>query len=634
MRQASPDPDAVIAGIDQRIDAMFRAEAGQSLARAAKQPPLSPGRGQFVRYYSWSLMAFASRCLYLDEQVDAANAAVRENAQHYLDNPRDISDRDSFHWHAETVLRLIDMYGKHGCAASGRLNEATEQLALEAIWLYVKRCSRLAHADVQKSKTWHVYGSENHHAMDFIVCWHFAKLAKCRECFQDRPFDDGATAAEHETAWSRYIVTYCLERARRGVCVEMMSDHYNWALIKGFYNVFDFGDPEAKRAAGQFLDLFFAYWAQEQINGVQGGGRSRIYFHEALQHNLEPGIAPIAWLYFGMGEQPAVHGFYMNAALSSYRPPAVVADIAMDVAGRGRYEVIQRAQGLGKQDKTSTRVDRGEVPNALSTDGGGIVRYTYCDPAFILGTPMFEARPLSDWTHISAQNRWQGVIFRGEHDARIVPIVRPDNNRVTLNAFWSVQCKGCLITQKLQDCHGGCEMMVWMSRDGLSDPVEKDGWVFAEAAGRAEVHGACGAYVAFREAWGDATWNNDVYTITKPEGPVYHTRLGHSMILNDDQAPVILQVMSKANIPSFEAFEALVLSSPVRLEGSVLHVTSIYGDAFTFDTSQQNVATINREPVNYEPQQVFASPFLNSGYETGIVTIRKGQRKCVLDFNH
>jgi hypothetical protein len=26
-----------------------------------------------------------------------------ENAQHYLDNPKDINDRDSFHWHAEMV---------------------------------------------------------------------------------------------------------------------------------------------------------------------------------------------------------------------------------------------------------------------------------------------------------------------------------------------------------------------------------------------------------------------------------------------------------------------------------------------------------------------------------------------------
>jgi len=57
----------------------------------------------------------------------------------------------------------------------------------------------------------------------------------------------------------------------------------------------------------------------------------------------------------------------------------------------------------------------------MRTDGGGILRYSYCDPAFIMGTPMTAARPLEDWAAISAQNRWQGLIFAGEHDARIVP---------------------------------------------------------------------------------------------------------------------------------------------------------------------------------------------------------------------
>ena len=45
-----------------------------------------------------------------------------------------------------------------------------------------------------------------------------------------------------------------------------------------------------------------------------------------------------------MGEQPEVRGHDVNAALSNYRLPAVVADIALDVAGRGRYELQQRSQ--------------------------------------------------------------------------------------------------------------------------------------------------------------------------------------------------------------------------------------------------------------------------------------------------
>ena len=57
-------------------------------------------------------------------------------------------------------------------------------------------------------------------------------------------------------------MVYCRERARKSPCIEMMSDHYNSTLIKGFYNFYDFGDPQVRRSAGLLLDLYFAYCAQ------------------------------------------------------------------------------------------------------------------------------------------------------------------------------------------------------------------------------------------------------------------------------------------------------------------------------------------------------------------------------------
>lgn len=96
--------DDIVAGFGRRVDDFFRAESGQPLARAPKRKPLGPGRGNYVRHYSYSMMAFAARCLYLDEMLEEANAALAENARHYLDNPKDINDRDSFHWHGEIVL--------------------------------------------------------------------------------------------------------------------------------------------------------------------------------------------------------------------------------------------------------------------------------------------------------------------------------------------------------------------------------------------------------------------------------------------------------------------------------------------------------------------------------------------------
>ena len=617
-------PEAILAGFEKRVDAMFRAEAGKPLVRAKKRPPLAPERGKFVRSYSYSIVAFAARCLYLGEMLDEANAALIENAQYYLDNPKSISDRDSFHWHAEIVLRLIEMYGTCGSKQAGWITKETEDIVLKPIWLYAKSCSWLSKAEVRQSKTWHIYSSENHHVMDFTIHWHFSKLAKDLPTYRNLMYDDGAIAEAHYQAWDEYFVAYCLERARKSPCVEMMNEGYNGTLIRGFYNFYDFGDPQVQKASGQLLDLYFAYWAQEQIHGVQGGGRSRIYFDWAFRHKPEGAMAPLAWLYFGMGKQPEVRGHDVNAALSNYRPPAVVADIALDVAGRGRYEVQQRSQGLGKQGHSFPNMAvPNKPPNKLRTDGGGILRYSYCDPAFIIGTPMTEARPSEDWVKISTQNRWQGVIFAGKHDARIVPIPRPENHRVASNQFWSVQCKGSLITQKLKFHESAAEMIVWMSNEGLSEPVEENGIVFVEAEG---------AYAAVRVVRGGFEFKEETFGVTQPTGDIVTARVGRTLFLDNEYAPVILEVMAKSDMNGFDTFKKKVKSCEFSMVEYVLKYRTVYEDELTFDTSYNKTPTINGKPVNYAPKKVFESPFLNADYNSGIVTISKGKRKKVLEF--
>lgn len=613
---ASLTPEQVVTQTDARIDAMFRAQSGKPLVRAKKQPPLGPGRGNYVRAYSYSMMGFAARCLYLNEMIDEANAAIVENARHYLDNPKDINDRDSFHWHAEIVLRLIEMYGTHGTMHAGRITPETESLAFKPIWEYVRKVSWLDKAEFKTSQTWHLYQSENHHAMMMTVCWHFSKLAKDQPEYALRKYNDGATAAEHYAAWNAYFIEYCRERARKGICVEMMCGDYNSTLIKGYYNFHDFGDPQVKRMAGLLLDLYFAYWAQEQIDGVQGGGRSRVYYAQGLREDRAHGMGPLAWFYFGIGELPAVYGHDMNAALSDYRPPAVVADIAQDVAGRGRYEVRQRAQGLGTQGRPLTTAVTTE-PSKLRTDGGGILRYTYCDPAFIMGTPMCEARPLSDWAAISSQNRWQGVIFAGDPGARIVVLPRPADRRVAFNGFWSVQSKGCLITQKLKTHKGAAEMIVWMSEAGLSAPVEEDGLVFIEAPE---------AYAAVRVVSGGYAWD------TPEVEPNSKFPDNATMVLKNEYAPVIVEVMAKNDVTSFDDFKANVKACAVAMDGPVLRYVSIYGDTLTLDTSYRATPTINGDAVDYVPPRVYDSPFIVADYNSGIVTLRKGERVKVLDF--
>ena len=118
---------------------------------------------------------------------------------------------------------------------------------------------------------------------------------------------------------------------------------------------------------------------------------------------------------------------------------------------------------------------------------------------------------------ISSQGRWQGAIFKGDGDPRIVPVPRPENNRVAFNQFWSVQSKGSLITQKLKTHKDAAEMMVWMSVNGLSKPiVEEDGLVFVEAPG---------AYASVRVSIGDFELEERVFEGKKKKAMCTERRL-------------------------------------------------------------------------------------------------------------
>jgi hypothetical protein len=180
-----------------------------------------------------------------------------------------------------------------------------------------------------------------------------------------------------------------------------------------------------------------------------------------------------------------------------------------------------------------------------------------------------------------------------------------------------VQSNGCLITQKLEQSKGASEMIVWLSREGLTQPEEADGIVLVEAER---------AYAAVRVVKGGYTWLEGRFESDR------NIREGATMILKEEDSPVILEIMAKSDVESFEAFKAKVKVCDIDFDGALLTYTSIYGDQLTLDTSGAAIPTINGESVDYAPKMVFESPFLNAVWNSGVVTISKGEREKVLDF--
>ena len=593
-------------GFDKRVNEAFAAEQGKPLKRASVNPPLNPGRPVYSRGYSWSLVSYATRSFWLNEQIDSANYALIENADFYLADPKRIYDRDNFHWHSEAVLSLIELFGQNGTKTPGLLKTETENKILESIWLYCKRIEDLSSqnrdhtsvADHEISNTWYIYESENHHVQDFSMQWHFAKLAKERANFRDRLYDDGLRAIDHYNQWNDYIKNYLTERAKKGMFIEMMCIGYNTDLIKGVFNFYDFAeDEELKRRAKMFLDLYFTYWGQEQMEGISGGGKSRIY------NDTSVGTSGPGYFFFGVGNNPGVKGQLLTAMTTTYRPSLVVVDIVCDTKGRGIYEVIQRPLGLAELN--------GPPLYKMRTDFGGILRYSYCTPSFIMGTPMVESRPYKEWAAISSQNRSHGVIFKGHHNAAILP--QCEKSRADHNAQWSVQRKGTLICQKLKTSKDAGKTCIWFAGYGLSDPTEEKGWVFAESNG---------AYAALKVADGTFYW--------KPEKKSVK---GKWLVCENDYSPVILEVVQKTDFKTFQEFKNKITDQVIEYENNVLNYKGIYGDLFTFFADFSHSPKINNVTVDYAPSNAFDSPFLQAEWNSGIVNIQKGKRKMVLNFN-
>ena len=607
--------EEILDGFEPRRDAAFENLRGTPLRISDKRPPLGEGRALYTRHYSGSIIDFAFKTFWLGEtnQYDTANDALIENCDYYIGSQSARDDRDSFYWAADELVRLVEFFENDGSRTPGLITPECKAKLLEMMWLYVKNTSKMADAEYVQSKTWHVHESENHHIQRFSTVWHFSKFLRNESEYRDRPYDDGSIAEEHYQAWTAYAKVWLGERAKKGLLIEMANGGYGLQTLKCVYNFHDFGDAELSSLSSKFLDLYWAIWAQEQLEGVRGGAKSRVYQGRRSQTGRNE-LGHLAWYYLGINNPEKLQRNMLTVVTSAYRMPQVVIDLAVDPEGRGCYEISQRAQGLVEAGFF------GPPDYRLCADGGGIVRYSYCTPEFIMGTVLLAPVEFEDWAMISSQNRWQGVIFSGDPDARIYPQVKengsPDKAIVTYNACWSVQSKGSLITQKLpgKTINGkGNTMCVWISDAGRTGNLpERDGWVFAEYDG---------AYAAIKCVSGSYHWK-------KSSEPV----AGHWMVCAKKFTPVIIEVARTADFANFSEFQTRVLSLPITFDDKLVEYTGLDGFQLTLAPYPGRMK-VNGKEVDLAPPNVFFSPFIQSKYNSGIVNIRRGSHSLMLNLN-
>lgn len=572
----------------------------------------------------WHHEDFALAAYWFNEKTAEADDGILLLQEEFYPAALESFEAGGFHWHAYLQERIYFLYSSRSKHFPGRMSVEAENAILEMLWAWAAPVCRKELASPER--VWWYWGSENHHMMAWVSFWGAAKIFKDHPDYRNRTYADGSTPTEMAAAFDEYFKVYARERATKGLLVEVASPGYSKYTLNTWYNLFDFAeDPVLKERMKMLLDVYWADWAIEQIDGVRGGSRHRCYAGRCS--NQESGGAASAWYHFGLGAEASQHPGVMCAATTFWRPSPVVVELALDTEGRGDYAYVSRRPGLKEPGDAMNYVKDPAHPlhkangiNRLHPQGGALLRTSWCTPDFVAG--MSQVAPLTrdDWTAISGQNRWNGVIFAGHPTARIFTQPLMPKKGSVYNAEWGVQNKGVMILQRLRASNAKGQM-VWF--DSSLTRVEKLGWVFVEAPQ---------AYAAVRIVQGGGRWQAD--SIAQRRDGKGRDGLGEWFALSNEYSPVIIEVASKKDYADFAAFQSEILANTFACdERGVQYRSQFYGTTLELPLDASAPPLVDGTAVDFDPKEVYRSPYMSGDFGSGVVTIQKGGTVLKLDFN-
>jgi len=570
------------------------------------------------------------------------------------------------YWHLslnQWLYRLYYTFGSKGSVSPGRIYPETEKALLEVLW------HRMEYKDdilLTRQSTWWMSGSENHDIVAKVSSLITSQIFMDEPEYQDRVYPDlghgggykywfhsmygedravgpeprgdykdgnDYIAADHNRAWIRFFQEFFEERAKKGFFLEVASPHYMSVTVPYLTDVYDLCQDQAvAHKAEKFLDLVWADWAVDQINGVRGGAKTRV-----KDGSLWAGaMYRQARFYFG-GEGSAGDR-YFTQLLTSYELKPIIWEIALDREGLGEFAFISRKPG--EEENVWPRPLGTERTMLLDTESR-LVRYSWVTPDYILGCQM--DHPAAVHSHLSVQARFLGITFKGENGPRIYPIDSVNTEGWTYEHALcrAVQDESVMLVQQARRFTQvnpewypsklmiGNEFGIHFggSHDRL---VEKEGWIFIEDGD---------AFAAVRVVAGNdnvpglqSELVNDSYT-WNPDRTMIQ--------LKNKYAGMIFETSRRAHHETLEAFmgdildNSLILDKTVVAGFNILRYTGCGENAkeIYFNLATEEMSMIGERYVDYAPDMLFDSPYIKSKYNSGIVSIKKGGKELLLDFS-
>lgn len=506
------------------------------------------------------------------------------------------------------AVRLYGLYNSRGGTFPGRLSKAAQKNMEEQLFQVASKMKMNEYELANDpSVVWKMRGSENHTLASESSYFLVAQFIKNSPDLANRPYEDGKTASVHYETWRRFISLMLEERVKRGMFIEVASPTYEDESRQAIQNIRDFAeDPIIRKKAEMALDVSYALIAQESINGVRGGAKSRVYtFRESFWGGADDRNYNV--LFGPPGYRVLISPIQ---ATSTYLPPSAIMNLASDSAKKGTYEMVQRVPGIGARSKDST----------ISSDKS-VYRYGFSTPGYVLGS--FVLDPKETYNPPSSQNRWQGIVFEGDSGARIAPQVtrlkgkEVDTEQRVHNGFASLQDRNVLITQRSPN-EDKFRARTDIYFAGALDLVEEEhGWIFVrEKDSFAAVKVVSRANQAYE--WLDPRTKNKNDDKRK-----------NFITLAEPNAPMIIVANQAADYGGdFARFKAAVKAQPVQQHNGALSFATL-----VFDGGRK-IGSRDGKQVDIAPRRVYDSPFMRSDFASGVVYIRNGDDTVKLDLSN
>ena len=518
--------------------------------------------------------------------------------------PGSVNITNSCHF-AQLVLVRILLDPK----ASANLSGAARTSLLNT-GRFLLHSDRLPYTDMES--LWEADG-ENHGATIKVARFLFAQILKATDANTLRT--SGLTPAARYASYVTFYKEYFRLRARHGLLHEI-GTFYNDITLLSILDLRDFAEDPALRAlADGFLTLVFADAAQDFLpaTGIRGGAQTRTYKSANLSRQYT-GVSALAYLYGWHDNAPPTsvdrvnvstdigrNSLALAAAVSSYSPPSIITATAKDTESR---TYVSQRMGRGTNQLASTLF----LP-------GSVRRESWRTPAYVMGTLTLGLGLTDTHLYSTDENRNMGVWFAsGSKD--MLTVTGIGDSEATCN-LWngSDHSLGCqsgyreiygvtapnamVVARDPSSSNAGTRIFVstnlWnaLTPDG-GQPRPENGWYFSQTPQ---------AYVAFR--FGDGGFAPDVRSqpadfnfSTEPSDGTY-------MVLNEPNAPVVIQTSPKQAFVDLVAFKSAVASRPYSYDAvGGLDYTSLAGDRLEVfggrTVPKKNGVAVNLTPKIYD----------------------------------